>query len=141
MKEIQTRYDLKDSKSSIELNEKDQKILLASVDEFKLRAITEILEGKLVKRKVPLKGLTHGTIQQAPAPPCVRRSRSSRGSPSRRRGRSSRPSRTARRRSRRRSRATLCALPAGPGCAPEHHPSVEGQDFGIDMQFTNYRSN
>jgi uncharacterized protein YajQ (UPF0234 family) len=62
IKEIHTRYDLKDSKSSIELNEKDHKILLASQDEYKLKAVTEVLEGKLVKRKVPLKGLTYGTI-------------------------------------------------------------------------------
>ena len=62
MKEVQQRYDLKDSKSSIELNEKDHKILLASADEYKLKAVVEVLEGKLVKRKVPLKGLTYGTL-------------------------------------------------------------------------------
>jgi uncharacterized protein YajQ (UPF0234 family) len=62
MKEILQRYDLKDSKSSIELNEKDHKILLASADEYKLKAVIEVLEGKLVKRKVPLKGLTFGTL-------------------------------------------------------------------------------
>ena len=62
MKEVITRYDLKDSKSSIELNEKDNKILLASSDEFKLKAVTEILGQKLVKRGVPLKGLEYGTI-------------------------------------------------------------------------------
>ena len=62
MKEILQRYDLKDSKSSIELNEKDHKILLASQDEYKLKAVTEVLESKLVKRKVPLKGLTYGTL-------------------------------------------------------------------------------
>ncbi len=62
MKEIHTRYDLKDSKSSIELNEKEHKILLASQDEYKLKAVIEVLEGKLVKRKVPLKGLTYGTV-------------------------------------------------------------------------------
>src|SRR5579885_1834910 len=62
LKEIHTRYDLKDSKSSIELNEKEHKILLASQDDYKLKAIIEVLEGKLVKRKVPLKGLTYGSI-------------------------------------------------------------------------------
>lgn len=61
-KELITRYDLKDSKSSIELNEKDKKLTLASQDDYKLRAVTEILEQKLVKRKVSLKGLTYGTI-------------------------------------------------------------------------------
>jgi cyclic-di-GMP-binding protein len=62
MKEILQRYDLKDSKSSIELQEKDHKILLASQDEYKLKAVIEVLEGKLVKRKVPLKGLTYGAL-------------------------------------------------------------------------------
>jgi cyclic-di-GMP-binding protein len=62
MKEIIQRFDLKDSHSSIELNEKDKKLVLASSDEFKLRAITEILQNKLVKRQVPLKGLSYGPI-------------------------------------------------------------------------------
>ena len=61
-KEIITRYDLKDSKSHIELNEKDNKSLRASQDEYKLKAVVEILQQKLVKRKVPLKGLTYGTV-------------------------------------------------------------------------------
>ncbi len=49
LKEIQQRYDLKDSKSTIELNEKDHKLLLQSQDEFKLKAILDILQQKLVK--------------------------------------------------------------------------------------------
>jgi cyclic-di-GMP-binding protein len=61
-KEIQQRYDLKDSKSSIELKEKDNKIMLASSDEFKLKAVIDILQSKLVKRNVPLKGLSYGEI-------------------------------------------------------------------------------
>ena len=61
-KEIQTRFDLKDSKSSIEVKEKENKILLASSDEFKLKAVVEILQSKLVKRKVPLKGLEFGEL-------------------------------------------------------------------------------
>jgi uncharacterized protein YajQ (UPF0234 family) len=62
MKEITVRFDLKNSKSHIELNEKDKKIQLSSADEFKLRAIIEILELRLVKRGVPLKGLTYGEV-------------------------------------------------------------------------------
>jgi uncharacterized protein YajQ (UPF0234 family) len=66
-KEIGTRYDLKDSKSTVELNEKEHKIMLASSDEYKLKAVTEILGQKLVKRNVPLKGLEYGTITYASA--------------------------------------------------------------------------
>jgi len=62
LKEIQQRYDLKGSNSTIELVEKDNKILLASADEFKLRAIIEILELKLIKRKVSVRGLEYGKI-------------------------------------------------------------------------------
>ena len=65
MKEIVQRYDLKDSKSSIDLDQKENKIVLASLDEFKLKAIREVLETKLVKRKVPLKGFTYGAVQPA----------------------------------------------------------------------------
>src|SRR3984885_9562205 len=62
MKEVTTRYDLKDSKSHIELNEKEKKVTLTSSDDFKLKAVIEILQSKLVKRQVPIKNLTYGTI-------------------------------------------------------------------------------
>ena len=62
LKEIQQRYDLKGSNSTIQLVEKDNKILLASKDEFKLKAVVDILQSKLVKRHVPLKGLSYGEI-------------------------------------------------------------------------------
>src|SRR5580700_6893169 len=65
MKEIITRYDLKDSKSNIELNEKDKKLILTSADDYKLKAVTEILQSKLVKRGVPLKNFTYGVVQSA----------------------------------------------------------------------------
>ena len=65
MKEITTRYDLKDSKSLIELNEKDKKVTLTSSDDFKLKAVTEIFQLKLVKRQVPIKNLTYGPIHSA----------------------------------------------------------------------------
>jgi len=65
LKEIQQRYDLKNSHSTIELVEKDNKVLLASADDFKLKAIIEILEQKLIKRKVSLKGLEYGVVTPA----------------------------------------------------------------------------
>lgn len=64
-KEVQTRFDLKDSKSEIELNEKDKKITISSLDDFKLRAVVDILQQKLAKRKVPLKNFTYGPIVPA----------------------------------------------------------------------------
>lgn len=65
MKELIQRYDLKDSHSNIELKEKDNKIILASKDEFKLKAVVDILQSKLVKRNVPLKGLAYGEVLPA----------------------------------------------------------------------------
>jgi cyclic-di-GMP-binding protein len=65
LKEIQTRFDLKDSKSNIELNEKDSKMTLTSVDEYKLKAVKDILESKLIKRKVSIKSLEYQPIQNA----------------------------------------------------------------------------
>jgi len=65
LKELGQRFDLKNSHSDIELNEKDGKLVLVSQDEFKLKAVNDILTGKLVKRKVPLKGLIYGTITPA----------------------------------------------------------------------------
>ena len=62
LKEVQQRFDLKDSHSTIEFTEKDSKILLHSKDEFKLKAVIDILQSKLIKRQVPLKGLTYGEI-------------------------------------------------------------------------------
>src|SRR3954471_20214917 len=64
-KERITRYALKDSHCKIELVEKDHKIILSSADEYKLKAVAEILQGKLVKRNVPLKGLIYGKIEDA----------------------------------------------------------------------------
>ncbi|HZT72522.1 MAG TPA: YajQ family cyclic di-GMP-binding protein [Terriglobales bacterium] len=65
LKEVGTRYDLKDSHSRIELNEKDHKLLLESADEFKLKAVAEVLHQKLVKRGVPLRALSPGKIEPA----------------------------------------------------------------------------
>jgi uncharacterized protein YajQ (UPF0234 family) len=65
MKEITTRYDLKNSKTLIELNEKEKKVTLSSSDDFKLKAATEIFQLKLVKRGVPIKNLTYGVVHPA----------------------------------------------------------------------------
>src|ERR1700741_4408330 len=64
-KEVQTRFDLKDSKSQIDLNEKDKKIVVQSVDDFKLKAVVGIIQEKLAKRKVPLKNFAYGPIAPA----------------------------------------------------------------------------
>ena len=64
-KEVQTRFDLKDSKSQIDLNEKEKKLIVQSVDDFKLKAVVDILQQKLAKRKVPLKNFSYGPMTPA----------------------------------------------------------------------------
>jgi cyclic-di-GMP-binding protein len=64
-KEIMNRFDLKNSKSAIELNEKDSKLVITSSDDFKLKAVVDVLQQKLAKRQVPLKNFAYGTIQPA----------------------------------------------------------------------------
>jgi uncharacterized protein YajQ (UPF0234 family) len=64
LKEIHTRFDLKDSKSDINLEGKDA-LILTSADEYKLKAVVDILQSKLVKRGVPIKNLTYGTVESA----------------------------------------------------------------------------
>ena len=64
-KEITQRYDFKGLKVSIELDQKEKKITLAAPDEYKLSAIWEVLQGKLVRRQVPLKNFKPGTVEPA----------------------------------------------------------------------------
>jgi uncharacterized protein YajQ (UPF0234 family) len=63
MKEIVTRFDLKGTNSNIELQA--EKLVLTTSDEFKLKAVRDVLEGRLVKRNVPLKALTWGEVDKA----------------------------------------------------------------------------
>ncbi len=63
MHEIRNRFDFKKSKSDISLGENE--IILISDDDFKLKNVIDILETRLVKRKVPLKALDYGKIEEA----------------------------------------------------------------------------
>ncbi len=65
MKEISQRFDFKDSKSNIELNNDKNEIVIVSDDEYKLKSVIDIFQGKLVKRKVSLKSLVYGKIEPA----------------------------------------------------------------------------
>jgi uncharacterized protein YajQ (UPF0234 family) len=62
-REIETRYDLKGTKNEVTLDKTD--IVLVSPDDMKLKAVTDILQSKLHKRGIPLKGLTYGTVETA----------------------------------------------------------------------------
>ena len=64
-KEVAQRYDFKGSKASIDLNQKDNTLILVADDDFKMTALWEILQGRLVRRGVPTKNLTPGEIERA----------------------------------------------------------------------------
>ena len=63
MKEIGQRFDFKGSKSNI-TQEKDA-LVIVSDDEYKLKSVIDILQGKLVKRGVPVKNLSYGKVEAA----------------------------------------------------------------------------
>jgi cyclic-di-GMP-binding protein len=64
-KEITQRYDFKGSKVSIELNQKDKKLTLSAPDDYKLKAMWDVLQSKMVRRQVPLKNLKPGSVDMA----------------------------------------------------------------------------
>lgn len=63
MKEIQTRYDFKGSKSEVSLEKEE--LVLISDDEYKLDQLKDVLFSKLIKRGVPIKNLDYGKIEKA----------------------------------------------------------------------------
>jgi hypothetical protein len=64
-KEVAQRYDFKGSKASIDFDQKESKLMLVADDEFKLNALWEIVSTRLVRRNVPVKNLTRGAAQPA----------------------------------------------------------------------------
>jgi hypothetical protein len=64
-KEIAQRYDFKGAKASIDFDPKASTLVLAADDEFKLNALWEIVQTRLVRRNVPVKNLTRGAAVPA----------------------------------------------------------------------------
>ena len=62
-KELSQRYDFKGSKSKIEWDEKKKELSLVGDDEYKLKAVIDIVQGKLIKRGVSVKNITFGKIE------------------------------------------------------------------------------
>jgi len=142
LKEIQTRYDLKTSHSTIELNEKDHKVTLASQDEYKLKAVNEILEAKLVKRHVPLKGLTYGTVQPAAGSSVRQEISLQQGIPIEKAREIVKAIKDSKKKVQASINADLVRVSGKDrDSLQEVIALLRGKDFGIDMQFTNYRSN
>jgi len=141
VKEIHTRFDLKDSKSEIAMEGKEA-LVLSSADEYKLKAVNDILQNKLVKRHVPLKGLNYETIEPAAGSTVRQKIKLQQGIPIEKAREIVKVIKD--------SKLKVQASIQGDtvrvsGKDRDTLQQVIGllrnKDFGIDMQFTNYRSN
>ena len=142
LKELHQRYDLKTSNSNIELQEKDNKIILQSRDEFSLKAVTQILEQKLVKRSVPLKGLVHGAITPAAGSSVRQEISLQQGIPIEKARDIVKVIKDSKKKVQASIQGDFVRI-AGKDrdTLQEVMQLLRSSDFGIDMQFTNYRTN
>jgi uncharacterized protein YajQ (UPF0234 family) len=140
MKEVQQRFDLKNTHSDVQLEGKD-KLILASSDEFKLKAVNEILQQKLVRRHVPLKALSYGKVEPAASSTVRQEVSLQQGIPIEK----AREIVKAVKNSKLKVQASIQGdLVRISGRDRDTLQNVihllKQQDFGIDMQFTNYRT-
>jgi|SRR5450432_704379 uncharacterized protein YajQ (UPF0234 family) len=142
MKEIVTRFDLKDSKSSITLEAKDNAIILHSIDDYKLKAITDILQAKLVKRGISLKGLTYGSIESALGATAKQKITLQQGIPMEKAKAIVQLIKNSKKKVQASIQADVVRVSGKDRDSLQDVIALlKQQDFGIDMQFTNYRSN
>jgi uncharacterized protein YajQ (UPF0234 family) len=66
-KELAQRYDFKGSPATIDLDQKDKTLTLTAEDKFKIGAVWEIVQTRMVRRSVPVKNLKAGEIESASA--------------------------------------------------------------------------
>ena len=141
MKEVTTRFDLKDSKSSIALEGKDA-IILHSVDEFKLKHVNDVFQQKLVKRGVPLKGLTYGTIESSLGGAAKQKITMQQGIPIEKAREIVKTIKNSKKKVQASIQGDLVRVSGKDRDALQEIIALMKQhDFGIDMQFTNYRTN
>jgi cyclic-di-GMP-binding protein len=141
LKEVHTRYDLKDSKSDIQMDGKEA-LVLTSSDDFKLKAVNDVLQSKLVKRGVPLKALTYGTIEEAAGSTVRQRISMQQGIPVEKAREIVKLIKNSKKKVQAAIQGDLVRVSGKDRDALQEIIAMLRQsDFGIDMQFTNYRSN
>ena len=141
LKEVHTRFDLKDSKSNIEL-EKDDAIVLHSADEYKLKAVNDILQQKLVKRGVSLKGLTYGAVEPAAGGTAKRKVTMQHGIAIEKAREIVKLVKDSKKKAQASIQGDLVRISSKDrDTLQEVIAMLRGHDFGIDLQFTNYRTN
>ncbi|HMF89707.1 MAG TPA: YajQ family cyclic di-GMP-binding protein [Candidatus Angelobacter sp.] len=141
LKEIHTRFDLKDSRSDIQLEGKEG-IVLSSIDEYKLKAVNDILQGKLVKRHVPIKALTYGALEPAAGSTVRQKITMQQGIPTEKAKEIVRVIKDSKKKVQASIQGDSVRVSGKDrDTLQEIIALLRGRDFGIDMQFTNYRSN
>lgn len=65
LKEILNRFDFKDANASIELLEKEKKIVLRAADDYKVKAALDVLYNRMAKRGLPIRNFTAGKVEEA----------------------------------------------------------------------------
>lgn len=140
MKEVHQRFDFKGSKSQATLE--GTELVLISDDEYKLRALIDILEQKLVKRGVSLKALNYGKIENAAGGTVRQRVEIQQGIDSERARQISKFIRDLKLKVQASIQGdSLRVSGRDRDTLQEVIRAVKEEDFGIDLQFTNYRSN
>ncbi len=140
LKEITTRFDLKGTHSDVKIEGKDA-IVLASADEYKLKAVNEILQGKLVKRGVPLKGLVYGAIEPAAGSSVRQKITLQQGIPIEKARDIVKTIKDSKKKVQASIQGDLVRVSSKDrDTLQEIIALLKQRDFGIDMQFTNYRS-
>ena len=140
LKEIHTRFDLKDSKSDIQLEGKEA-LVLSSIDEYKLKAVNDILQGKLVKRGVPIKALTYGVVEPAAGSTVRQRITMQQGIPIEKAREIVKVIKDSKKKVQASIQGdTVRVSGKDRDTLQEIMSLLRGRDFGIDMQFTNYRN-
>ncbi len=141
LKEIRTRYDLKDSKSDIQMDGKEA-LVLTSSDDYKLKAVNDVLQGKLVKRGVPLKALTYGSVEEAAGSTVRQRITMQQGIPIEKARDIVKLIKNSKKKVQAAIQGDLVRVSGKDrDTLQEIIAMLRQNDFGIDMQFTNYRSN
>lgn len=140
-KEVHARFDLKDSKSKIELEGTDT-IQLASASEYTLKAVIEILSQKLVKRGVSLKNLEYEKIEPASNSSVRQKIKLIQGIPSEK----AKQVVVLIKESKKKAQAsiqgdTVRVVSKDRDVLQEVMALLRGKDLGVDLQFTNFRSN
>ncbi len=141
MKEVQTRFDFKGSKSAID-PEGTEAIMLTSDDEYKLRSLDDILQSKLVKRGVPLKGLSYQKVEQALGGTVRQKITLQQGIPQDKAKEIVKFIKDTKLKVQASIQADLVRVSGKDrDTLQEVIAALKQKDFGIDMQYTNYRSN